>query len=184
MRPAPLPKIARLRHVLALGLALSLPGCGLFTDAPHYRGIAVSDHDLNELRVGTSLQADVQALLGPPTFHEEFNDNNWVYVSQITKMRIGQTEGVKQQQVVTLSFDNSGVLRKITKDGLKDRVDVAMDSATTPVPGGSASLVQQIIGGVGSYNPGLGAGANSAPGGTGAGAGALGGPSSSVGNGF
>ncbi|HQU04015.1 MAG TPA: outer membrane protein assembly factor BamE [Acidocella sp.] len=182
MRPAPLPNFNRLRQVLALGIALSLPGCGLFTDSPHYRGIAVSDHDLKELVVGTSLQADVQALLGPPTFHEEFNDNNWVYVSQITKMRIGQTEGVAQQQVVTLSFDNTGVLRKISKDGLKDRVDVAMDSATTPVPGGSASLVQQIIGGVGSYNPGLG---GSGAGQGNAGAGALGGPGAgSSGNGF
>ena len=46
---------------------LALPGCALFTDAPHYRGIAVSQHDLNELTPGLSTQTDAQALLGPPT---------------------------------------------------------------------------------------------------------------------
>jgi len=163
-----------------LALVLTLPGCGLFSDAPHYRGIEVSQHDLNELTPGTSNQADVQALLGPPTFQEQFAPNNWDYVAQVTKMRIGQTEGVKQQNVVVMSFDNNGVLQKITKKGLHDSVQVAMDAAQTPVPGGKAGIIQQIIGGVGSYNPGLGAGSS-----PGAGASGLGGNGLSAGgNGF
>ncbi|MDR3520016.1 MAG: outer membrane protein assembly factor BamE [Acidocella sp.] len=183
MRPTQLPAFQRLLRITSLGAALALPGCALFTDAPHYRGIEVSDHDLKELTPGTSNQADVQALLGPPTFHEEFNDNNWVYVSQVTKMRIGQTEGISQQQVVTLSFDNAGILRKVSKDGLKNRVNVAMDDNQTPVPGGNASILQQLVGGVGSYNPGLG-GAGATAAGSGIGADALGGPSASGGSGL
>jgi outer membrane protein assembly factor BamE (lipoprotein component of BamABCDE complex) len=160
-------------HVAVLCSVLCLPGCALFTDAPHYRGIAVSQHDLGELTPGISSQADAQALLGPPTVQEMFDNNNWIYVSQITKMRIGNTEGVKQQHVVVLTFDNNGVLQTISQRGLKDRVQVAMDKDQTPVPGGSAGFIQQLVGGVGSYNPlgatGLGAG------GGGAGAGGLGG---------
>ncbi len=182
MRPTPLPTFKRLLRITAIGVSLFLPGCALFTDAPHFRGIAVSDHDLKELTPGTSSQADAQALLGPPTFHEQFNDNDWVYVSQITKMRIGQTEGVKQQEVVTLHFNSAGILQKITKDNLKNRVNVAMDSSQTPVPGGNASILQQIVGGVGSYNPGLG-GAGASASGSGIGADALGGPGSSGGSG-
>lgn len=162
-----------LRLAAVFGIALSLPGCALFRDAPHYRGIAVSQHDLGELTPGISSQADAQALLGPPTAQEVFNTNNWIYVSQITKMRIGQTEGVKQQHVVVLSFDNNGVLQKISERDLNDGVKVSMDKAQTPVPGGTAGFFQQLVGGVGSYNPlgatGLGAGAS------GAGAGGLGG---------
>ena len=87
MRPAPLP-------ILSLFCALlALPGCALFSDAPHYRGIAVTQHDLNELTPGIASEADAQALLGPPTFQEQFDANNWVYVSQVTKMRIGQYRG-------------------------------------------------------------------------------------------
>ncbi len=136
-----------------LGVMLSLTGCALFTDAPHYRGIAVSQHDLEELTPGISTQADAQAVLGPPTFQEQFDSNNWVYVSQITKMRIGRTEGVKQQHVVELTFDDNGVLKSITEKDLKDGVTVAMATEETPVPGGKAGFIQQLIGGVGSYNP-------------------------------
>ena len=165
MRPAPLPMLGLFCALLAL------PGCALFANEPQYRGIPVSQHELNELTPGISQQADAQALLGPPTFQEQFAPNNWVYVSQITKMRIGNTTGVKQQHVVVLTFDNNGVLKSITQRDLKNGLNVAMDGAQTPVPGGHAGFLQQLIGGVGSYNPGIGAG------GVGAGAGGLGGAS-------
>jgi outer membrane protein assembly factor BamE (lipoprotein component of BamABCDE complex) len=159
-------------------LALSLPGCVLFSDAPHYRGIVVTQHDLNELTPGVSAQADVMALLGPPTFTEQFDANNWIYVSQITKMRIANTEGVKQQHVVIIAFDNNGLMTGVTQKDLQDGVTVAMDGAQTPVPGGHAGFIQQLVGGVGSYNP---LGAATAAGGTGAGAGGLGGGAGDVG---
>ena len=163
----------RLRHALVLIAPAGLAGCALFSDAPHYRGIAVSPHDLTELTPGISSQADAQALLGPPTFQEMFQSDNWVYVSQITKMLIGQTEGVKQQHVVVLTFDPNGVLQKVTQKDLSDADQVAMDKEQTPVPGGKAGFIQQLVGGVGSYNPlgatGIGSGGNTG------GAGGLGG---------
>jgi len=174
VRPAKLPFFA------LCGFVLALPGCALFSDAPHYRGIAVTQHDLNELTPGISSTADAQALLGPPTFQEQFNPNDWVYVAQVTKMRIGNTEGVKQQHVVVLSFDDNCTLQNISEKGLKDGVQVAMDAAQTPVPGGKPGFFQQLIGGVGSYNP---LGAATGAGGSGAGAGGLGGGAGDIGGG-
>ena len=178
MRPA-LPAISvRLPACLALAAMFTLPGCAIFSDQPHYRGIAVSQHDLNELTPGISSEADAQALLGPPTVQEIFQNDNWIYISQITKMRIAQTEGVKQQHVVVLSFDDSGLLKSVSQKDLNGAVVVAMDGKQTPVPGGKAGFIQQLIGGVGSYNPlgnptdTSGSGPNSS--GSGAGAGGLG----------
>jgi hypothetical protein len=97
-------------------------------------------------------------------------------------MRIGQTEGVKQQHVVVLTFDSNGVLQKISQDDLKDSVQVAMDGQQTPVPGGKAGFIQQLVGGVGSYNPLGGTGLGG--GGATAGAGGLGGSGGLGGGGF
>jgi outer membrane protein assembly factor BamE (lipoprotein component of BamABCDE complex) len=144
---------ARLTIPFLYAALLALPGCAIFTDAPHYRGIAVSPHDLAELTPGLSQQADVQAVLGPPTFTPQFNPNDWVYVSQVTKMRIGQTEGVKSQNVVIVAFNNAGVLQGVTQKTMKDGINVSMEGHQTPVPGGSPGMLQQLIGGVGSYNP-------------------------------
>lgn len=146
-------RIAKLTFPLLSCALLSLSGCAIFSDEPHYRGIAVSDHDLKELTPGLSQQADVQALLGPPTFVEQFNQNNWDYVSQVTRMRIAQTEGVQKQRVVVVTFDNNGVLQSVTEKDKADAVHVAMDGNQTPVPGGHAGFLRMLVGGVGSYNP-------------------------------
>jgi outer membrane protein assembly factor BamE (lipoprotein component of BamABCDE complex) len=143
----------KLSRSLLLFAMLGLPGCAIFSDSPHYRGFAVSDNDLKQLTPGVSQQADVQALLGPPTFVEQFDSNNWVYVAQITKMRIANTEGLKKQSVVVVTFNNDGSFKSVTRRSLSQALPVEMDGKTTPVPGGNASLIQQIIGGVGSYNP-------------------------------
>jgi outer membrane protein assembly factor BamE (lipoprotein component of BamABCDE complex) len=158
--------------ICALG---ALSGCAIFGDAPHYRGIAVTPQELSQLTPGVSTKADAEALIGPPTFQEQFGPNNWVYVSQVTKMRIARTEGVNQQHVVVLSFNQDGTLKDVTQKDLKQGVRVAMDGAKTPVPGGSAGFIQQLIGGVGAYSP-LGiTGGNTTPGGFGGVGGAGGG---------
>jgi outer membrane protein assembly factor BamE (lipoprotein component of BamABCDE complex) len=144
---------ARLTIPFLCAALLTLPGCAIFGDQPHYRGISVSPHDIAELTPGLSQQADVQAVLGPPTFTPQFNPNDWIYVAQVTKMRIARTEGVISQTVVIVSFDDSGTLRSITHETGKDAIKVAMESKETPVPGGSPGFMQQLIGGVGSYNP-------------------------------
>lgn len=164
--------VSGFRAVAALAAMLALPGCAVFSDQPHYRGIAVTQDELSQLTPGVSSQADVQAVLGPPTVQEVFDNNKWVYISQITKMRIAQTEGVKQQHVVVVSFNNNGVMQNVKQETLKNAIQVAMDPKKTPAPGGKAGFFQQLIGGVGSYNP-LGAATdNSATGASGLGAGA------------
>lgn len=174
---------AKLILPVLCGMMLALPGCALFSDAPHYRGVVVTQHDLNELTPGLSQQADVQAVLGPPTVVEQFDPNNWIYISQVTKMRIGQTEGVKRQHVVVVAFASNGTLQSITEKDKKDAVNVAMEAAHTPVPGGKAGFFQQLIGGVGSYNP-LGAASDTSSRSLGGSSGNIGGASSGSGTAF
>ena len=146
-------RLTKLLKTLPFCALLGLPGCAIFSATPHYRGVEVTNDQLRQLTPGVSQAADVQALLGPPTFVEPYDQNNWVYVSQITHMRIGQTEGVKKQEVVVVTFNPSGAYQSYRLETLKDTLHVDMDGKTTPVPGGGAGFFQQLIGGVGSYNP-------------------------------
>jgi len=60
---------------------------------------------------------------------------------------------VDKQQVVVLNFDNSGVLRKMDTLNRKDSIRVGMVGATTPTPGTKTSVIQELLGNVGRYNP-------------------------------
>lgn len=157
----------KLHRLFPLLLLPALAGCAIFSARPHYRGNAVTAHQLKQLTPGTSTEADARALLGSPTLRETFNDHDWLYVSQVTKQRIAQTQGVLRQKVVVLHFSDGGVLQSIRDVGKKQAVNVAMAGGHTPAPGGHASFFQQLVGGVGHYNPGLGAGNQAAYGGGG-----------------
>lgn len=146
-------RLTKLLKSLPLCALLGLPGCAIFSATPHYRGIAITNDQLKQLTPGISQQSDVEALLGPPTFVEPYNQNDWVYVSQITHMRIGQTEGVKKQKVVVVTFNQSGAFQSYDEKTLKNALPVEMDPKTTPVPGGERGFFEKLIGGVGSYNP-------------------------------
>ncbi len=172
--------IAQLRAVpLLAAVALATPaltGCGvvhIFDPTLKQRGSLVDADALRELIPGTSNRADVTALIGSPTARATFDDNTWIYISQVTSTRIGRTPGVRQQKVVILTFDQGGTLRGIAQRSRDDGKPVDMASGATPSPGSEASFLQQLFGNVGKFTPaglpgGLGSGpASQQPGATG-----------------
>ncbi len=153
---------SRLPRLIALTIALGLAGCSLFEPPEQVRGNKVDAEQIKELTPGTSTRSDVAALLGSPTAHATFDDNTWLYISELTRPRIGDTQAVDEQNVVVVTFDDRGVLKDIkTKTG-KDSLPVTVVDRTTPSPGSEASFMQQLLGNIGRFNaagaPGSGSG--------------------------
>ena len=142
----------RCRHVLLLS-GLLLSSCGWLMPAPQVRGNKVDPEQLKELVPGTSTKADVTAVIGSPTAHGTFDNNTWLYISELTQQRIGRTLGELDQNVIQLDFDENGVLRDIQKRGKDDALAVAVVTRTTPSPGTEASFMQQLLGNIGRFNP-------------------------------
>jgi len=135
--------------------------------SPQTRGNKVEQEQLNQLVVGTSTKADVTALVGSPTQRATFDENTWLYITELTRPRLGQTLGVIDQRVVVLSFDERGVLTGAKTVNSDDAVSVSVASRTTPSPGTEASFLQQLLGNIGKFNaagtsPASGGGAPSA----------------------
>lgn len=143
---------------------LLLSSCGWLMPPPQVRGNKVDPESLKELVPGTSTKADVSAVIGSPTAKDTFDDNTWLYISELTQQRIGRTLGELEQNVVVVSFDGKGVLKSIEKRDKDDALPVAVVARTTPSPGTEASFLQQLLGNIGRFNP---TGAGSAPGGRG-----------------
>src|SRR5215475_8513786 len=90
-----------------------LGGCSFFEAPPQLRGNHVDADQLKELVPGTSTRADVTALIGSPTARATFDDNTWIYISEVTRPQIARTQGILNQAVVVLNFDDKGVLRDV-----------------------------------------------------------------------
>lgn len=159
---------------MAVLLALATPalaGCSnvpFLTFPPQTRGNKVDSELLAQLVPGTSTRGDATALIGSPTARATFDDNTWIYIGEVTKPVIAGTLNVLSQEVVVLTFDQGGTLQTITRKGQSDAQDVTIVARTTPSPGNNASMLQQLLGNVGRFNPG-GIGSSTTPttGGTG-----------------
>jgi outer membrane protein assembly factor BamE (lipoprotein component of BamABCDE complex) len=162
----------RLLRSGVLACTLLLAGCSWLAPPPVLRGNKVSADQLKELVPGTSTRADVTALIGSPTAHATFDDNTWLYISELTQIRVGRTLGETDQHVIVMTFNDQGVLQDIQTRTKEDALPVTMVARTTPSPGTEANFFQQLLGNIGRFNTG-----GASPGSAGAGGSAGGAPS-------
>jgi outer membrane protein assembly factor BamE (lipoprotein component of BamABCDE complex) len=150
--PLPNRRAAILFAILPLMLPL-LGGCSFFEAQSQVRGNRVDPDELKQLVAGVSTEKDAVSLLGSPTARATFDDNTWLYISEVTRPRIGRKPGEVKQGVVSLTFNQAGVLQHVRSLDMADGQPVTIVSRTTPSPGSEASFMQQLFGNVGRYNP-------------------------------
>lgn len=143
------------RHRLAavFACALALGGCSLLVPPAEVRGNRVDPSELSQLVPGTTTEATARGLLGSPTARGTFDPNQWYYITETTRQVIGGTQGVLNQGVVVLHFDQAGVLQHVDRISRKAALSAPIVGRTTPSPGGSAGFFQQLIGNIGRVGP-------------------------------
>jgi outer membrane protein assembly factor BamE (lipoprotein component of BamABCDE complex) len=138
-------------RLLLVGCLL-VGGCSFFQAQSQMRGNRVDADQLKELVPGTSTRTDVTALIGSPTARATFDDNTWIYISEVTRPRIARVQGVLSQDIVVLSFNEQGVLQDVKRLNQEDALPVTVVARTTPSPGTEASFLQQLFGNIGRFN--------------------------------
>lgn len=121
---------------------------------PEVRGNKVSPEELSRIVPGKTTQADASTILGSPTAKGTFNQNDWYYISEITRPVVAGTNSVLSQQVVVLSFNDQGLLQNMHHLNQQDAMNVPIVSRTTPSPGTEAGFFQQLLGNIGKFSPG------------------------------
>ena len=117
---------------LILTACLLLSSCGWLMPAPVVRGNKVDPVSLKELVPGTSTKADVSAVIGSPTARDAFDDNTWLYISELTRERIRARWESWNQNVVVINFDDKGVLTNVHQLDKADALPVTVIARTIP----------------------------------------------------
>ena len=120
---------------LTLLACLLVGGCSFFQAQSQLRGNHVDADQLKELVPGTSTRADVTALIGSPTARATFDDNTWLYISEVTRPRIARVQGILNQNVTVLSFNDQGVLQDVKQLNKDDAIPVIRRGAHDAVAG-------------------------------------------------
>jgi outer membrane protein assembly factor BamE (lipoprotein component of BamABCDE complex) len=133
----------------ALALPLAVAGCETIVDQ---RGFAATPGSVEKLEIDTQSREDVIRLIGSPSTVATFNPNVWYYIAQKQEYYAFFKPTMLEQNVMQLSFNESGRLTAIKKYDLSDGKDITMVSRITPTAGKEITVLEQIMGNVGRFS--------------------------------
>ena len=139
-----------LAGALLAPLLVALPGCD-----PNFnqRGFAPTPGSVEKLEVGTQSREDVIRLVGSPSAVSTFNPNIWYYISETQESFAFLKSVISEQKVIQVTFNDSGRIQGIKNYDLKDAENIAMVQRITPTSGKELTVLEQILGNVGKFNP-------------------------------
>lgn len=133
--------------LLAVGLVL-----GACSPIVRTHGHRLDDPALAQITPGQTSREQVAQLLGSPSALSTFDDSAWYYVSQRTERRSFYQKDVVEQKVVTISFDDQGLVEDVDEHDLDQARQIEPVARVTPTEGNELSLFEQFVGNVGRFN--------------------------------
>jgi outer membrane protein assembly factor BamE (lipoprotein component of BamABCDE complex) len=134
-------------HILAGAAALALVGA--CTPTIDNRGNLPKKSQIQAVKPGVTTKAQVRRILGSPSSISAFNANIWYYISKREERFALLRRKTKDQQVVEIRFNNSGVVSGMRQYGMKDARNIKYVARTTPTrikePGFFESLYQTLL---------------------------------------
>jgi outer membrane protein assembly factor BamE (lipoprotein component of BamABCDE complex) len=117
-------------------------------------GHSLDEAQLAKITPGSTSRQEVLQLMGSPSALSTFDDAAWYYVSQRTEKRSFYQEGVVDQEVVTISFDDQDRVAAVDRHGLDQVAAVDPVDRVTATAGASPSIIEQLIGNIGRFSNG------------------------------
>jgi len=135
---------------VGLAVALSIAGC---TPRIDQRGNKPEDDQVVQINPGVDDKNRVAELIGTPSAISTFDDRTWYYISKRTETSAFLDPEVTDQEVLAIAFDEGGIVESMRIYGEEDGHTIAFVDRTTPTEGNELTLIQQLLGNLGKFNP-------------------------------
>ncbi len=140
-----------MRGLAAIATITGLLALGACAPEIHYRGNAPAADQLSLIKPGAQNKEQVVRLLGSPTAVATFDPNTILYIGQKTESVAFQFPKVVERTIVAITFGDDGRVKDVEKFGLKDGKVVQLVERTTPTPGRTFTIMQQLLGNLGRF---------------------------------
>jgi outer membrane protein assembly factor BamE (lipoprotein component of BamABCDE complex) len=138
--------------VKPLLIGLSLTALAACTPITAQRGNMLEDYQLQEVKAGENTRSDIIRLLGSPTTKDPFHDDVWYYIGQETEKRGILDPEVVKERIVVVQFDPDGYVGRVA-DVVDGHIEVPVSRDSTPTYGNDLTVIQQLLGNIGKFNP-------------------------------
>ncbi len=135
---------------VGLALALSLSAC---TPRIDQRGNKPDEEQVVLINPGVDDKNRVAELIGTPSAISTFDDRTWYYISKRTETTAFFDPEVTDQEILAISFDDQGIVDNMRIYGPEEGHTIAYVDRTTPTEGNELTIIQQLFGNLGRFNP-------------------------------
>lgn len=135
---------------VGLAVALTIAGCAPRIDQ---RGNKPDEDQVVQINPGVDDKNRVSELIGTPSTISTFDDRTWYYISKRTETTAFLDPKVVDQEILAINFDETGIVQSMKIYGQEDGRTIAYVDRTTPTEGTSLTIIQQLLGNLGRFNP-------------------------------
>lgn len=137
---------------MALIIMFSFSVLSACTPMKATHGNLLGEDRTSQIEVGVSTREDVFRTLGSPTTVSPFDNNVWYYMGQKMEKRGIFDKEVKDERIVVVQFDEKNTVSAF--DTMENaRLNVPISDSKTPTYGNEVSVIQQMLGNLGKFNP-------------------------------
>lgn len=146
--------IRGMRRLLTAGIALSiLAGVAACTPRIDQRGNKPDEDQVVQINPGVDDKTRVAELIGTPSTISTFDDRTWYYISKRTETVGFLDPETTDQEILAINFSEDGVVDSMRLYGQEDGKTIAYVDRVTPTEGHSLTIIQQLFGNLGRFNP-------------------------------
>ncbi|MEM9781485.1 MAG: outer membrane protein assembly factor BamE [Pseudomonadota bacterium] len=141
-----------LTHIAVTAAAgLALAGCSPVITS---HGYAPPDELVQQIVPEVDTRGSVRRKIGQPGATGVFTDEGWYYVSTTLERKAFYAPQITDRRIVAVTFDDRDRVVAVDRFGLEDGRIVDLETRITPTFGRELTLVQQILGNIGSVSEG------------------------------
>ena len=127
------------RAILAVGL-LALPLTACLTPSRDYHGYVADEAQPSEIQPGEDTRSTVLAQLGSPSTKSLFDDNTWIYMSELQERVAFYRPRVKTRNITAIAFGTDDKVEEVLQYSAEDGQVINYASRETPTRGRELGL--------------------------------------------
>jgi outer membrane protein assembly factor BamE (lipoprotein component of BamABCDE complex) len=133
-----------------IGICMAVSACSPRIDQ---RGNKPDEDLIVQINPGVDDKYRVAEVLGTPSAITTFGDKVWYYISKRTETTAFLEPETVDQEVLEIQFDDQDVVKALRVYGPEDAREVALVERETPTEGNELTILQQLLGNLGRFNP-------------------------------
>lgn len=120
---------------------------------PVNTGYITEFEDFSAIEPGVTTQQDVVEEYGSPSATSDFGEPTWYYVGTRSERIAFLAPEVRQHKAYRITFNEDGTVRQVEEATEANRRDIAIVNDETRTEGNEMTVLEQLIGNLGRFNP-------------------------------